>query len=193
MYEWLQPIVLVGGKSRRFGRDKLSEPLCFGDRSEWLVDAPIRALRGVFGSRVALVGHCSPPVAARGDLCFPDRYPGVGPIGGVLSALEASEKDVFILAGDLPLITAEVVQSIVEAGGRAPAAWAVLAGTGRVEPCIGIYRREAAPGLAKRVVDGQFALVDAVGADRTVIVEVPSGAVINVNTQEVLKQVGQGR
>ena len=40
-------------------------------------------------------------VAARADLHLPDRYPGVGPAGGILAALEQSPGDVFVLAGDL--------------------------------------------------------------------------------------------
>ena len=54
--EEIQPIVLVGGSSRRFGRDKLREPVAGPDGSVgWLVDRPIAALRGVFG-RVVMGG-----------------------------------------------------------------------------------------------------------------------------------------
>ena len=62
LLDLIQPVVLVGGKSRRFGRDKLREPI--GEsRAEWLVDRPIRALREVFGARVAVVGECDADVA----------------------------------------------------------------------------------------------------------------------------------
>ncbi len=81
----IQPIVLVGGSSRRFGRDKLREPLGGG----WLVDRPIAALREVFGGHVRLVGACHPEVARRGDGVIPDSHPGTGPVGGIVSALEA--------------------------------------------------------------------------------------------------------
>ncbi len=54
----IQPVVLVGGRSTRFGRDKLREPV--GCAREPLVQRPIRALRAVFGPRVMLVGECHP-------------------------------------------------------------------------------------------------------------------------------------
>lgn len=139
----IQPVVLVGGRSRRFGRDKLREPLPDGA----LVERPIRALQDVFGPRVALVGHCDASVGCHGDLVIPDRYPGAGPAGGILSALEhlrehaPSVDGVFVLAGDLPRVQRTLVQSIVDASRGHPGAAAVLASTnGRLEACIGIYR-----------------------------------------------------
>src|SRR5262245_59553696 len=84
-----QPIVLVGGKSTRFGRDKLREVVGDG----WLVDRPIAALREVFGARVAVVGECDDEVAQRGDRVITDRFPGVGPIGGIVSALEVGQEE----------------------------------------------------------------------------------------------------
>ena len=81
----VQPIVLVGGKSRRFGRDKLREP--WGSDGRVLVQYPIEALRGVFGRRVKLVGACDPTVEQLADGVIADLHPGVGPMGGIVSAL----------------------------------------------------------------------------------------------------------
>src|SRR5690606_32636942 len=127
--EPIQPVVLVGGRSRRFGRDKLREPVEDG----WLVDAPIRALRAVFGPVVAAVGACDPEVAARFDRVIEDRYPGAGPAGGVLSALQATGGAVFVLAGDLARITEREVRAVMAAAAGAPTAWAVMACGSRPE------------------------------------------------------------
>lgn len=142
--EPIQPIVLVGGKSRRFGRDKLVEPVS----GELLVQRPIQALRAVFGARVALVGGCAPQVAQLGDLVIPDHYPGRGPIGGILSALEfraadsAQPSSVFVLSGDLLNADPALVRAVVDRAAAVPSAAAVLAHTTRgTEPCIGIYRQ----------------------------------------------------
>lgn len=179
----IQPIVLVGGRSRRFGRDKLREPFEGG----WLVDRPIAALRDVFGPCVAAVGECDPAVATRADLVIRDRYPGVGPAGGILSALEEAGKDVFVLAGDLPRIRAETVRAIVARGAEAPEAWAVLADSGRLEPCIGIYRAACISVIQKSVGGGRSTAVrDVVPAPYLVRIAIPAAVAANVNTPDGL-------
>lgn len=186
MIETIQPIVLVGGKSRRFGRDKLREPVGDG----WLVDVPRRALREVFGPVVAAVGECHPEVAARFDRVIADRYPGVGPIGGVLSALEETEGAVFVLPGDLARVTAEVVREILRAAEGAPDADAVTACGTRGEPCVGVYRASAAAALRARIQRGEFSLKDSLAAGRRVEVPVEPGLLVNANTPGELGMSG---
>ena len=180
----IHPVVLVGGRSLRFGRDKLCEPVGTNG-SEWLVDRPIRALRDVFGSRVAVVGACDPRVTARADLVVTDRYPGVGPAGGILSALEQFLGDVFVLAGDLPGISSASVQAILNAAAGSDA-WMVLGVADGAEPCIGLYRQRLRPLLAERLLAGRRSLHDLVTADRRRLVPIDAGEARNVNTPEEL-------
>ncbi len=176
----IQPIVLVGGRSRRFGRDKLREPL--GEASaEWLVDRPIRALREVFGARVAAVGACDPEVAARFDWQLPDHYPGTGPAGGILAALENSAGDVFVLAGDLPNITAGAVRAVLAGASAASEAWVVLAEAEGVHPCIGLYRREVQSLLGMRLAFGIRSLYDLAPEGMLEVVRIEVGEAKNVN------------
>jgi len=180
----MQPIVLVGGQSRRFGRDKLREPVGT-DGLEWLVDSPIRALRDVFGARVAVVGVCDPGVAARADLVIADRYPGVGPAGGILSALEQSGGDVFVLAGDLPGISSVSVRAILDAAVDSES-WLVLGESGGIQPCIGLYRQAVRLLLAERIQAGRRSLHDLVRVERMRLVPIDAGEARNVNTPEGL-------
>jgi molybdenum cofactor guanylyltransferase len=183
--ERIQPIVLVGGRSRRFGRDKLREHLPDG---AYLVDRPIRALRAVFGPHVALVGECHADISSRGDLVIDDGYPGVGPIGGILSALEAGDAGVLVLSGDLPAITAQAVQEILRGAEQFPDAWAVLAtssGAGstlRLEPCIGLYRQRCTPLLRQALAGGHRSLHDLVPREHLATVEIAAAATANINT-----------
>lgn len=189
MLSAIQPIVLVGGQSLRYGRDKLREPVGLSGE-EWLVDRPIGALREVFGPRVALVGECDPAVAARGDLLLADQYPGAGPAGGILAALEQVTGDVFVLAGDLPNISALTVRAILRTAatsdGDAVPPWTVLAQSGGVQPCIGLYRRAILPLLAERLRLGRRSLHDLVPAARQHLVAVDAREVLNVNTPDAL-------
>ncbi|MGD9689228.1 MAG: molybdenum cofactor guanylyltransferase [Phycisphaerales bacterium] len=208
----ITPFVLTGGRSRRFGRDKLAEPIERADpasrgdvspaREPMLVDRPLSILRQVFGPPVRAVGACAPRVASRFEQVIRDSFPDAGPIGGVLSALEACGTDVFVLAGDLPRIDAHTVELIVraaagEVSATAPGsvgshgALAVLASgkPGSFEPCVGVYRAAAAPLLRERITSGRFALREAIPAERCLIVPVSPEALANVNRPEDLVAV----
>ena len=119
----IDPFVLTGGRSSRFGRDKL---LVSTRDGLLLIDHPIAALRSVFGPRVAIVGQCDSSLSARADRVIDDPYPGVGPIGGIVAALESTSRDVFVLAGDLPGIESGHVRQIFDIAKVSPNAHAVL-------------------------------------------------------------------
>ena len=189
MLDSIQPVVLVGGRSRRFGRDKLREPLG-ADGAEWLVDRPIRALREVFGARVAVVGECHADVAARADLQLRDDYPGMGPAGGILAALEQSAGDVFVLAGDLPDITASAIRAIVDVASAVKArdAWVIMAEADGLQPVIALYRQAVRRHLEERLRSGVRSLHDLAPADRLVVVPINRELVRNVNTTEELSK-----
>lgn len=174
------PVALVGGSSSRFGRDKLLEPI--GDSGDLLVDRPIRALREATGAAVMIVGACDERVGQRADGVIDDPYPGVGPIGGVLAALEFAQRNVVVLAGDLPGIDAASVRLLLDAAAREPGAWAVVARTGdRVHPTIGLYRMACVGALREAMDAGRRSLGRAVGEERRVEVEIPVEAARNVN------------
>ncbi len=127
------------GGARALGRDKLREPIPESKSGTWLVDRPLAALREVFGPHVAAVGECHPRCdRARFDLVIPDRHPGRGPLGGIVSALEHAQTAVCVLSGDLPLIKPEDVRRMLTVATDHPHALAVLARTDRIEPCIAL-------------------------------------------------------
>lgn len=178
MIERVQPVVLVGGRSRRFGRDKLREPLGGG----LLIDRPIAALRAVFGRCVALVGDCDPAVAARGDSHLADGFPGMGPIGGIVTALDAFGCAVFVLPGDLPSVTATGVRAVLEAAAAETGAAAVVGATARIEPCFGVYRPQCENTLRRAIAGMRLELWRLVEQERWTTVPLPVSEVININT-----------
>ncbi|MCL4743349.1 MAG: NTP transferase domain-containing protein [Phycisphaerales bacterium] len=189
MNERVRPVVLVGGRSRRFGRDKLREPFGGG----LLVDRPIAALRGVFGACVALVGDCDAAVAARGDSHHADRFPGRGPIGGVLTALDEFGCAVFVLSGDLPCVTEAGVRSVLGAALADPGAAAVVAATPRVEPCFGVYRPASAGALRRAMEQGRLELWRVIEGEGWATVPLAASEAVNVNSVEEAERAGMGR
>jgi len=178
----LQPVVLVGGASSRFGRDKLREPIGRqGGQDQVLVDRSIRVLREVFGTCVATVGACAAEVESRGDLVLRDEYAGIGPMGGVISALERSGMSILVLPGDLTTITSAVIKRLIDVAAQDKYAVAVLAHTVEIQWCIGVYRQEALPLLKARLSSGDFALKRAIPLDRLVRVAVDERLLRNAN------------
>lgn len=182
----IQPIVLVGGRSSRFGRDKLREPIRRGCIVQILVDIPICALREVFGPRVAIVGQCHDAVAARADMIIDDLYPDVGPIGGIVSALQASDSDVFVLAGDMPLVTNDIIYRLLNEAASRDDAFAIVTKSDRLEPCVGLYRQAALPLLRERLASDRRSLHDALPADCVAIVQVDTKALLSINMPEAI-------
>lgn len=176
----IQPVVLVGGASQRFGRDKLREP--WGTTGQLLVQRPIDALRAVFGRRVMLVGECHPAIVPLADGVIPDQHPGVGPIGGVLSALMESSGSVFVLAGDMPNIEPDSIRSIVRVARDSPGAWATLASTDRLHPCVGVYTQAGKAVLLRSIQERRFKLAIAIPGTRITLVACSPDAVTNINT-----------
>lgn len=181
----VQPVVLVGGKSTRFGRDKLREPI--GNSGEHLVQRPINTLRSVFGRRVKLVGECHPSILPLSDGTIADEYPGIGPMGGILSALRAWDGPIFVLAGDMPNVVPGDVLKVLRSAERAHGTSAVLAATDRTHMCAGVYFQSALPMLQRRRERGAFRLGDSLPSHATEAVPWSTASAANVNTVDELE------
>jgi molybdopterin-guanine dinucleotide biosynthesis protein A len=135
--------VLAGGQSRRMRRDKAALPWGAGS----LLDHMIQLLSTVAG-RVRVVG--------RGEL--PDNVPGKGPLGGILTALEHTDRDEnLILAVDLPLLTPDFLEwfhSRFQVCSK-PLLACHIAGTFPL--CLGI-RRYVVEDLRRRLAAGKLAV-----------------------------------
>lgn len=174
-FSTIAPAVLAGGRSRRFGRDKLREQ--FGGLP--LVERPIAALRGIFGPRVAIVGDCEASVQIAGDLWIPDEHPGIGPMGGIATALRRLDRAVLVLAGDMPAIDTATVRRIAEGFLSSPAACVAMATAGDSEavqrhPCVAVYAPTMGEVLEQAIRRERFSLLAAIDAlDPAQVVQVP--------------------
>lgn len=175
----IQPVVLVGGKSSRFGRDKLREP--WGDNGQALVQRPIESFRAVFGRRVLLVGECHSSIRPFADGIIQDSLPGIGPIGGIVSALQSSGGPVFVLAGDMPSFQATDIWNVLRVAQGHPAAMACWARTEQLHPCAGLYLPRSLPVLRARVLEGRMSLMSALPTSAVVSVDVRPLAATNIN------------
>ena len=158
-----QPItgyLLAGGQSSRMGTNKAL--LSF--HGELLVERALRKLRRLC-STVAIAGGV--PELSPYALVIPDEFPGQGPLGGIVSALEHSttERNLF-LAVDMPLLPVAALEALLSASGD-PALVTLAQSAGRVQPLCGVYSRRALPVLRAELLKGNRrvrAAVEATGA-----------------------------
>ncbi|MEO6391850.1 MAG: molybdenum cofactor guanylyltransferase [Pyrinomonadaceae bacterium] len=142
----IEAFILVGGASRRLGRDKALLSL----DGKLFIDRIAEALKLV-SNRVRLVGSRQ---ASSGESYenVPDRNPGWGALGGVETALAASESEwAAIVACDLPFVTGELMTRM--ASWRQNFDTVVPVQTdGRQQPLCALYRRDPCAELAQQLV-----------------------------------------
>jgi len=155
----LAAVVLTGGKSSRMGTDKAFLPM------------PGNADHTFLSRTVALVRHF-PVVAlsvAQQDAKYevfdciqiPDRWPEIGPMGGIASALSALDADaVLVLACDTPFLSAELIDRLAAAYKDHPHADCICCtdADGRCQPLCAIYARSALPVFLASIAQEKYAL-----------------------------------
>lgn len=116
--------ILAGGASRRFGADKGLAETPQGP----LAGIALAALRGAGIDPVVLVGGSSELSAALAVPSIPDQTPDQGPLAGLGTALgwASGVSRIVVVPCDMPLITPEVIRSLVSSGDNAVASIALV-------------------------------------------------------------------
>lgn len=108
-------VVLAGGRSRRFGTDKLAAGLADG-RS--VLAHAAAAAASVVDELVVVVGHGAgrPDGLPAQATIVHDAEPGGGPLVGLIAGLEAVHDEiVLVIGGDMPALDASVLRLLVAA------------------------------------------------------------------------------
>jgi len=153
--------VLAGGASRRMGTDKA----LISTDGVTLVERAVGALAAAGAEPVIVVGGNRQAIEAL-DLTFiDDRWPGEGPLGGIITALQAIGTEfVAVLSCDLTDASSIAVTSVVGALGHADVAVPVV--DGRTQWLHAVWRRSALDDLVTAFESGTRAPRDAVASLR---------------------------
>jgi molybdenum cofactor guanylyltransferase len=156
MTERVAAIVLAGGRSTRFGRDKLAEPI---DGRQMLEHA-IAAVRAV-ATEVVVVGPPDATLALPADVvAAADEHPFEGPLSGLVAgfrALDPAVERVVVVGGDMPTLVPPVLARLVTALDRHMAA--VLADDAGPRPLpMAVRRSVAAPQADDLLAGGERSL-----------------------------------
>jgi molybdopterin-guanine dinucleotide biosynthesis protein A len=134
------------------------------------------------------------PVRVIGREELPDRIPNLGPVGGIATALEASETDRnVILAVDLPGLTLEFLRLLRDRTAASPRPMVACALSSGYPLCLGVDR-SLLPLVQERIAAGKLSvhgLIGSAGAELISEEELrlggfPPSLFLNVNTPKDL-------
>jgi molybdenum cofactor guanylyltransferase len=143
--------VLAGGRSSRFGRDKLAEPI--DGRS--LLERAIEAVRPLATEVVVVVAPDKTRAVPAGVRVVYDPTAFEGPLAGLLTGLEAvNGRDVLVVGGDMPTLVGAVLESMAAALDDPAIEACVLIHDGRERPLPVVVRSAAARDAGRALFDG---------------------------------------
>lgn len=162
-------VVLAGGQSSRMGRDKALLPF----QGKPLIAHAIEILRPHV-DELLVIGDPG-KYGGFGPLALADDAPGLGPLGGILTALRYAWHDrLIILACDMPNVTASFIEQLMaryEDGFDAVVAQC----DGHLEPLAAAYHRRCKTVVAAQLAAGSLKLSAAIERMHTRYVQVCPG------------------
>ena len=184
-------VVLAGGRSKRYGSDKAFAEL--GGVS--LVHRAARTLRPL-ARRVVVVANDLDRHALEGKPVRPDLVSGIGPLGGLHTAVawaaEEGLRGAVVLATDMPFVPTPLLQDLVTALDRAAGVVPASHGPRGFEPLCAAYDVGCLPAIEEAIERGDRAVISFFPAVDLRIVELarvssygdPNTMFFNVNRPE---------
>lgn len=154
-------IILAGGRSTRFGRDKASEPLLGKPLLQHVADRVAPLVSELIIVRAP--GQTLPPIdGAIPVTIVDDAYPGTGPLGGIYTGLHASSADrCLAVACDMPLLSAPLLRELLRRSNDCDVVMPVLE---YPEPLHAVYAHVCLDPMRARLDAGQFKITGFLGA-----------------------------
>jgi molybdopterin-guanine dinucleotide biosynthesis protein A len=144
-------LVLAGGRSNRFGRDKLAERVDGRTLLTNAIDGVTPASNEIL---VITAPDAVPPIPARATLIH-DPVAFEGPLAGVAAGLRAArEPIVLVVGGDMPTLVGAVIESMLVTLDAPGFDACLLEHDGRPRPLPVVLRREPALAAADRLLAG---------------------------------------
>ncbi len=161
--------VLLGGRSRRMGRPKENVILEGDGRTflEKICDEIDACPEGLLSGRYLSVRR-GQKAEREGYLTVEDRYPDIGPLGGITALLEAGRRDgidaVLMLACDMIRYPEEEIERICKAYRGEDILWARTGGKD-LQPLSSIYSVKLLERAVTRAESGRYKLRELAGGE----------------------------
>jgi molybdopterin-guanine dinucleotide biosynthesis protein A len=137
--------IIAGGKSGRFGSDKSLHVY----EGKPLISYTYDAVKPVF-DEIYIIAPDGEKFSFLDAKIIPDIIPGLGPIGGIYTAVESLDIErVFIFPCDMPFMNTEFIKYMTEI----PDYYDIIVPelNGRYQPLHAIYSKRCAEGIKKKI------------------------------------------
>ena len=184
-------LVLAGGKSRRMGGHHKGDLKYHEQSFQDHVIAELRKLTDKIFLSYGPVSHGEYPECQ----IVRDKYPEIGPVGGLCAGLEHSEYGMLMVAAcDMPLLNADLYRylwkSLSEKEEEREKEYdgVVPVTEGKMHPLAAIYRASALRILEHQIEENNYRVTDAVKAMDILYVDVTE----NVDYVQMLRNINTG-
>lgn len=145
--------ILAGGGATRFGGRPKGLERIGGER---ILDRLVATLTAALGSAPLLIANA--PDAGEwspGLTLVPDVIPGIGALGGLLTAVEQAPAPVVVVAWDMPFVPAPLLRRLAEGLAGADACLPASPGPRGLEPMCAAYGPASAPAIRAAIAAGR--------------------------------------
>lgn len=152
-------VLLAGGRSRRMGRDKALLPVPGEGAGRLLWERQLEVLRSLEPAELFISGPARPGFP-RDVRLLADELPGLGPLSGIVAALEAMTTPLLVvLAVDLPAMNARFLRGLLNGSGQDAGVVPMRRDeSGFYEPLAAVYPRGCLEIGRERLRSGELAL-----------------------------------
>lgn len=182
----IKGLVLAGGRSSRMGTDK----------SQIIYHNEVQAIH-VYNMLVALCDGVfisvneHPPKAIQHLPTLKDRWPEIGPLGGIGTAFSQDANCAWlVVACDMPLLTLDTLKRLILSRNPSKIATCFTNEHNQAEPLLCIYEPSAWSFIKLAIEQGRYSPASILVASKTEFLPSPGASqLINVNTTEDAKSL----
>lgn len=182
--------ILAGGRSRRMGQDKALLKI----NNETFLERTVRVANAT-ELPVVVIGREKPDDFSQNHAVFlDDRFPGAGPLGGLVTGLHHTRSALLLIPCDMPFMTEEALTWLAESARKyldTRSLHGIVVRNGkRIEPLFSVYFRPMLYKAEQQILHtGNLGLRNCIAGSNFVALALPeehARALTNVNTPEDL-------
>ena len=177
----MQAIILAGGKSSRMGQDKASMILGGKTVIQHVIDNLFFVFKEIFISG----NHNNYPISKG---IIKDVTTQKGPIGGIRSALEFCQEDIFVCSCDMPFVSSDLIKNILQK--KIENRINVVRFGEKLYPVLGIYPFSILTDLKKTIESGNLRMTSFLEQQNAHYIDFEDSfehQLLNINTPENFK------